>query len=57
NKNQKDTINFYQKNQAMIKNIHNMVLEEQAFETLLINATVTEKETCFTDFMHQFNAT
>ncbi|AIN47181.1 trigger factor [Candidatus Palibaumannia cicadellinicola] len=54
--NPKVIINLYKKNKSLIRNIHNMALEEQAFEILLANAKVTEKETCFTDFMHQLSA-
>jgi len=51
-----EVIEFYGKNKELMNNMRNVALEEQAVETLLAKAKVTEKETSFTDLMNQASA-
>ncbi|PLR38686.1 trigger factor [Chimaeribacter californicus] len=51
-----EVIEFYSKNKELMNNMRNVALEEQAVETLLAKAKVTEKETSFTDLMNQASA-
>lgn len=48
-----EVIEFYSKNKEMMNNMRNVALEEQAVETLLSKAKVTEKATTFTELMNQ----
>ena len=48
-----EVIEFYSKNKELMNNMRNVALEEQAVETLLSNAKVTEKATTFSELMNQ----
>ncbi|EPA9397212.1 trigger factor [Yersinia enterocolitica] len=48
-----EVIEFYSKNKELMNNIRNVALEEQAVETLLSKAKVTEKPTTFSELMNQ----
>ncbi len=48
-----EVIEFYSKNKELMNNMRNVALEEQAVETLLSKAKVTEKATTFTELMNQ----
>ncbi|OSM98043.1 trigger factor [Lonsdalea populi] len=50
-----EVVEFYKKNKEMMNNMRNVALEEQAIETLLSQAKVTEKEVGFSDLMNQTN--
>ncbi|MFP1961308.1 trigger factor [Lonsdalea quercina] len=50
-----EVVEFYKKNKEMMNNMRNVALEEQAIETLLSQAKVTEKEVGFNDLMNQTN--
>jgi len=51
-----EVIEFYSKNKELMSNMRNVALEEQAVETLLSQAKVTEKATTFTELMNQNTA-
>ncbi|MGP9418301.1 trigger factor [Ewingella sp. AOP8-B2-18] len=48
-----EVVEFYSKNKELMNNMRNVALEEQAVETLLSKAKVTEKATTFTELMNQ----
>lgn len=48
-----EVIEFYSKNKEQMNNMRNVALEEQAVETLLSKAKVTEKPTTFSELMNQ----
>ncbi|MRT02207.1 trigger factor [Ewingella americana] len=48
-----EVVEFYSKNKELMNNMRNVALEEQAVETLLAKAKVTEKATTFTELMNQ----
>ncbi|HDW8059090.1 TPA: trigger factor [Yersinia enterocolitica] len=48
-----EVIEFYSKNKELMNNMRNVALEEQAVETLLSKAKVTEKSTTFSELMNQ----
>lgn len=48
-----EVVEFYSKNKELMDNMRNVALEEQAVETLLSNAKVTEKATTFSELMNQ----
>ncbi|GKX51061.1 trigger factor [Budvicia aquatica] len=48
-----EVIEFYSKNKELMNNMRNVALEEQAVETLLAKAKVTEKATTFSELMNQ----
>lgn len=48
-----EVIAYYNSNKELMNNMRNVVLEEQAVESLLQKAKVTEKETTFTELMNQ----
>ncbi|ADZ41622.1 TPA: trigger factor [Yersinia enterocolitica] len=48
-----EVIEFYSKNKELMNNMRNVALEEQAVETLLSKAKVTEKPTTFSELMNQ----
>lgn len=48
-----EVIEFYSKNKELMNNMRNVALEEQAVETLLAKAKVTEKLTTFSELMNQ----
>ncbi|AGB81339.1 trigger factor [Serratia sp. FGI94] len=48
-----EVIEFYSKNKELMNNMRNVALEEQAVETLLSNAKVSEKATTFSELMNQ----
>lgn len=48
-----EVIEFYSKNKELMNNMRNVALEEQAVETLLAKAKVTEKPTTFSELMNQ----
>lgn len=49
----KEVIEFYSKNKELMNNMRSVALEEQAVETLLTKAKVTEKPTTFSELMNQ----
>ncbi|CNI17700.1 trigger factor [Yersinia mollaretii] len=49
----KEVIEFYSKNKELMNNMRSVALEEQAVETLLAKAKVTEKPTTFSELMNQ----
>lgn len=49
----KEVIEFYSKNKELMNNMRNVALEEEAIETLLAKAKVTEKATTFSELMNQ----
>ncbi|AAM84607.1 trigger factor [Yersinia pestis] len=51
-----EVIEFYSKNKELMNNMRNVALEEQAVETLLAKAKVTEKPTTFSELMNQTTA-
>ncbi|CNH15195.1 trigger factor [Yersinia pekkanenii] len=51
-----EVIEFYSKNKELMNNMRNVALEEQAVETLLSKAKVTEKPTTFSELMNQTTA-
>ena len=51
-----EVVEYYNKNKQMMDGIRNLALEEQAVETVLAKAKVTDKETGFTDLMNQVQA-
>ncbi|MCS3409792.1 trigger factor [Serratia sp. AKBS12] len=48
-----EVVEFYSKNKELMNNMRNVALEEQAVETLLAKAKVTEKATTFSELMNQ----
>lgn len=48
-----EVIEFYSSNKELMNNMRNVALEEQAVETLLASAKVTEKATTFSELMNQ----
>lgn len=48
-----EVIEYYNKNNDLMENMRNVALEEQAIESLLEKAKVTEKETKFQELMNQ----
>ncbi|AKJ42766.1 trigger factor [Pragia fontium] len=48
-----EVIEFYNKNSELMNNMRNVALEEEAVETLLANAKVTEKAMSFSELMNQ----
>ncbi|MBS0054321.1 trigger factor [Yersinia sp. Marseille-Q3913] len=48
-----EVIEFYSKNKELMNNMRSVALEEQAVETLLAKAKVTEKPTTFSELMNQ----
>ncbi|AIN17544.1 MULTISPECIES: trigger factor [Yersinia] len=48
-----EVVEFYSKNKELMNNMRNVALEEQAVETLLAKAKVTEKPTTFSELMNQ----
>jgi len=48
-----EVVEFYSQNKELMNNMRNVALEEQAVETLLSKAKVTEKATTFTELMNQ----
>ncbi|AJJ12020.1 trigger factor [Yersinia rohdei] len=48
-----EVIEFYSQNKELMNNMRNVALEEQAVETLLAKAKVTEKPTTFSELMNQ----
>lgn len=51
-----EVVEYYNKNNQMMEGIRNLALEEQAIETVLAKAKVTDKETGFTELMNQVQA-
>ena len=51
-----EVIAYYKNNQEMLQNVRNLALEEQAVDTLLAGAKVTEKEVAFEEFMNKARA-
>ena len=51
-----EVIEYYSKNEELMNSVRNLALEEQAVETILAAAKVTEKETNFTELMNQVQA-
>jgi trigger factor len=51
-----EVIVYYSKNEELMNSVRNLALEEQAVETVLAVAKVTEKETNFTELMNQVQA-
>ncbi|ACY59676.1 trigger factor [Yersinia pestis] len=51
-----EVIEFYSKNKELMNNMRNVALEEQAVETLLAKAKVTEKPTTFSELMNPTTA-
>ena len=51
-----EVVEFYSKNKELMNNMRNVALEEQAVETLLAKAKVTEKPTTFSELMNQTTA-
>ncbi|CFU85229.1 trigger factor [Yersinia pseudotuberculosis] len=51
-----EVIEFYSKNKELMNNMRSVALEEQAVETLLAKAKVTEKPTTFSELMNQTTA-
>lgn len=49
----REVIEFYSKNKELMDNMRNVALEEQAVETVLAKAKVSEKATSFSDLMNQ----
>lgn len=48
-----EVVEFYSKNKELMNNMRSVALEEQAVETLLAKAKVTEKPTTFSELMNQ----
>ncbi|KNC08526.1 trigger factor [Klebsiella sp. RIT-PI-d] len=48
-----EVIEFYSKNKELMENMRSVALEEQAVETVLSKANVTEKATNFSELMNQ----
>lgn len=48
-----EVITFYNSNKELMNNMRNVALEEQAIESLLASAKITEKATSFTELMNQ----
>lgn len=48
-----EVVEFYSNNKELMNNMRNIALEEQAVETLLAKAQVTEKATTFNELMNQ----
>ncbi|MCD1124487.1 trigger factor [Jinshanibacter sp. LJY008] len=48
-----EVIEFYNKNSELMNNMRNVAMEEEAVETLLANAKVTEKAMSFSELMNQ----
>ena len=46
-----EVVEYYAKNRQLTENIHNVVLEEQAVDTVLAKAKVTEKAMSFDELM------
>ncbi len=51
-----EVIEFYGKNNELMNNMRNVALEEQAVETLLAKAKVSDKATSFQELMNQTSA-
>lgn len=51
-----EVITFYNSNKELMNNMRNVALEEQAVESLLAKAKITEKATSFTELMNQVQA-
>lgn len=51
-----EVIAYYKNNQEMLQNMRNVALEEQAVESLLAAAKVSEKEVAFEEFMNKAQA-
>lgn len=49
----REVIEYYSKNKELMDNMRNVALEEQAVETLLAKAQVSDKETTFNALMNQ----
>ncbi|MBQ0954496.1 trigger factor [Serratia symbiotica] len=49
----REVVEFYSKNKDLMNNMRNVALEDQAVETLLAKAQVTEKATTFSELMNQ----
>lgn len=49
----REVVEFYSKNKILMNNVRNVALEDQAVETLLAKAQVTEKATTFSELMNQ----
>ena len=47
-----DVVAYYSKNNELMNNIRNVVLEEQAVEAVLAKAQVTEKAATFDEIMN-----
>ena len=47
-----DVVEYYSKNNELMNNIRNVVLEEQAVEAVLAKAQVTEKAATFDEIMN-----
>ena len=47
-----DVVEYYRKNNELMNNIRNVVLEEQAVEAVLAKAQVTEKAATFDEIMN-----
>lgn len=51
-----EVIDYYSSNKELLENLKNVALEEQAVETLLEKAKVTEKQSSFSELMNQVPA-
>lgn len=49
----REVVEFYSKNKVLMNNMRNVALEDQAVETLLAKAQVTEKAITFSELMNQ----
>lgn len=49
----REVVEFYSKNKDLMNNMRNVALEDQAVETLLAKAQVTEKAITFSELMNQ----
>ena len=47
-----EVIEYYNKNEELMNNIRNVVLEEQAVDAVLTKAQVTEKPSSFNEIMN-----
>ncbi|MBK4775799.1 trigger factor [Candidatus Pantoea edessiphila] len=54
-KNRKEVINFYKKNDNIIRNIKNLIIERKAIDIVLSNAEVTEKKINFNMIVNNTN--
>ena len=47
-----EVVEYYSKNEELMNNIRNVVLEEQAVDAVLVKAQVTEKASSFDEIMN-----